>query len=155
MKLQPTLVTEVSFRSEPIHEHMVYITCHWISARLQYLKCVSNGDTAVLHWAIDMKYQLTLVTEVSLRSQPTKELLVHITCGWVSATLQYLQCVSNGDTAVLHLAINMKSQLTLVTEVSLRSQPTQELLVHITCGWVSATLQYLQCVSNGDIAVLH
>ena len=26
----------------------------WLSARLQYLQCVSNGDSAVLHWAIDM-----------------------------------------------------------------------------------------------------
>ena len=26
----------------------------WLSARLQYLQCVSNGDTAVLHYAIDM-----------------------------------------------------------------------------------------------------
>ena len=26
----------------------------WLSARLQYLQCVSNGDTAVLHWAIEM-----------------------------------------------------------------------------------------------------
>ena len=26
----------------------------WFSARLQYLQCVSNGDTAVLHWAIEM-----------------------------------------------------------------------------------------------------
>ena len=25
----------------------------WFSARLQYLQCVSNGNTAVLHWAID------------------------------------------------------------------------------------------------------
>ena len=27
----------------------------WLSARLQYLQCVSNGDTAVLRWAIDIK----------------------------------------------------------------------------------------------------
>ena len=26
----------------------------WLSARLQYLQCISNGDTAVLHWAIDI-----------------------------------------------------------------------------------------------------
>ena len=26
----------------------------WLSARLQYLHCISNGDTAVLHQAIDM-----------------------------------------------------------------------------------------------------
>ena len=29
-------------------------TCRWLSAWLQYLQCVSNGDTAVLHWAIDL-----------------------------------------------------------------------------------------------------
>ena len=26
----------------------------WLSARLQYLHCISNGDTAVLHWAINL-----------------------------------------------------------------------------------------------------
>ena len=28
----------------------------WFSARLQYLQCINNGDTAVLHKAIDMKH---------------------------------------------------------------------------------------------------
>ena len=28
--------------------------CRWFSTRLQYLHCVSNGDTAVLHWTIDI-----------------------------------------------------------------------------------------------------
>ena len=31
------------------------VSYQWLSARLQYLQCGSNGDTAVLHWAIDMK----------------------------------------------------------------------------------------------------
>ena len=26
----------------------------WLHARLQYLQCISNGDTSVLHWAIEM-----------------------------------------------------------------------------------------------------
>ena len=26
----------------------------WLSARLRYLQCISNGDTAVFHKAIDM-----------------------------------------------------------------------------------------------------
>ena len=30
----------------------------WLSASLQYLQCISTGDTAVLHWAIDMGYQV-------------------------------------------------------------------------------------------------
>ena len=30
------------------------ILYQWLSVRLQYLQCVSNGDTAVLPWAIDM-----------------------------------------------------------------------------------------------------
>ena len=28
------------------------LPCWWLGARLQYLQCVNNGDTAVLHWAI-------------------------------------------------------------------------------------------------------
>ena len=31
---------------------------HWLSARLQYLQCVSNGDIAVLHYGIDMRLNL-------------------------------------------------------------------------------------------------
>ena len=30
--------------------------CRWLSARLQYLQCVSTGDTTVLHWAIEMRW---------------------------------------------------------------------------------------------------
>ena len=33
------------------HQHKSY---HWLSARLWYLHCISNGDTTVLHWAIDV-----------------------------------------------------------------------------------------------------
>ena len=28
------------------------LSCQWLSARLQYLQCICNGDTTVLHWAI-------------------------------------------------------------------------------------------------------
>ena len=31
-----------------------YDNSRWLSAKLQYLQCISNGDTAVLHLAIDM-----------------------------------------------------------------------------------------------------
>ena len=30
----------------------------WLSARLQYLQCVSNGDTAVLYLAIDLRLEI-------------------------------------------------------------------------------------------------
>ena len=29
----------------------------WLSARMQYLQCISNGDTAVLHLTIDTRWQ--------------------------------------------------------------------------------------------------
>ena len=32
---------------------VVYSPCQWLSTRLQYLQCISTGDTAVLHWVID------------------------------------------------------------------------------------------------------
>ena len=35
----------------PYQQFMVY---RWLSTRLQYLQCVSNGDSEVLHWAINM-----------------------------------------------------------------------------------------------------
>ena len=31
----------------------------WLSARLQYVQSVSNGDTSVLHWAIDIETGIT------------------------------------------------------------------------------------------------
>ena len=30
------------------------VAYQWFSARLQYLQCVMDGDTVVLHWAIEM-----------------------------------------------------------------------------------------------------
>ena len=40
--------------SAPVWYHSLSILDWWLSARLQYRQCVSNGDTAVLHWAIEM-----------------------------------------------------------------------------------------------------
>ena len=42
----------------------------WLRARLQYLQCVSNKDTAVLHWAIEMPYLLyiTVLRVAAVRS---------------------------------------------------------------------------------------
>ena len=44
------LVNEIS--KNEMHE----ISFRWHSARLQYLQCISNGNTAVLHKAIDLYY---------------------------------------------------------------------------------------------------
>ena len=46
------------FKQKPLHE--TNYTSHiyrGLSAGMQYLQCVSNGVTAVLHWAIVMLYQ--------------------------------------------------------------------------------------------------
>ena len=53
----PIMITHVYIETTPLHsfndvEHIH--THHWLSARLQYLQCVSNGDTAVLHQVIAM-----------------------------------------------------------------------------------------------------
>ena len=42
------------------------ISCRWLNARLQYLQCVSNGDNAVLQWAIDLSLTPILVTRTLL-----------------------------------------------------------------------------------------
>ena len=39
------------------------VRCRWFSAKLRYLQCVSNGDTAVLHQAIGRRYALSLNPE--------------------------------------------------------------------------------------------
>ena len=36
------------------------ISSAWAMEILQYLQCLSSGDTAVLHWAIDMNYLVIL-----------------------------------------------------------------------------------------------
>ena len=41
-----------------------FITFWWFGARLQYILCISNGDTAILCCAID----LTLYTEILVKS---------------------------------------------------------------------------------------
>ena len=41
---------------------------HWPIKKLQYLQCVSNGDTAVLHWTIDISLALTHQISVSFQS---------------------------------------------------------------------------------------
>ena len=41
-------------------------TFWWFSARLQYLQCVSNGDTAVLHWAIDLYFSQMVFSKICL-----------------------------------------------------------------------------------------
>ena len=40
----------------------------WLSTKLQHLQCVSNGDTAVLHQAIDACVNVTVVESVCSRS---------------------------------------------------------------------------------------
>ena len=38
----------------------------WLSARLQYLQCISNGDVAVLHWTIDMQHVCCITPNLKL-----------------------------------------------------------------------------------------
>ena len=38
----------------------------WLSARPQYLQCVSTGDTAVLHWAIDIIVTIILFLPIMM-----------------------------------------------------------------------------------------
>ena len=39
---------------------LVVVLKGWLSARLQYLQCISNGDTAVWHWDLKMMLNLHL-----------------------------------------------------------------------------------------------
>ena len=47
-------VIDTAAGSDTSNQHQVTKTDRWLSARLQYLRCVSTGDTAVLHWAIEI-----------------------------------------------------------------------------------------------------
>ena len=85
---------------------------------------------------------------------------------WLSARLQYFQCASKGDTAVLHQTIDIGywnrfqifrflfiylHQCNRLTEFLCNAEISNK----TTYRWLSARLQYLQCVSNGDTTVLH
>ena len=47
------------------HVNGRYLSNRWFNARLQYLQCVSNGDAAILHWAIEIILLLYLVSVLS------------------------------------------------------------------------------------------
>ena len=53
-------------------------SCRWFSVRLQYLKCVSSGDTAFLHQSIDMtggtSKRFAKVTAVTLQSPDGRQM---------------------------------------------------------------------------------
>ena len=41
--------------------NMFHTWYQWLSAKLQYLHCISSGDTAVLHWAIDIIWYIPFI----------------------------------------------------------------------------------------------
>ena len=65
------------------------ISCWWLSARLRYLQCISNGGTAFLHEAIDIEIKLRMVHSWIFCMDKTviftvkKALLIqHLICHW-------------------------------------------------------------------------
>ena len=64
------LMAVVSTSTMPVYK-LIY---RGFSARLQYLQSISNGDTAVLHWAIDIEltgicYE-SFTNDVDLKKNP-------------------------------------------------------------------------------------
>ena len=49
----PTPTPELELSSTQLQLQLRSWPQPWLGARLQYLHCISSGDTAVLHWAID------------------------------------------------------------------------------------------------------
>ena len=48
-------------------------TFRWLNAILQYFQCVANGDTAVLHWAIDFIIYIWRMVFIKNRSHKCLE----------------------------------------------------------------------------------
>ena len=57
-------------------------------------------ETRVDLW--DSRLAADKLNESGMSELTQPEVYIHGICRWLSASLQYLQCISNGDTAVLH-----------------------------------------------------
>ena len=90
IKLFQTILAIVSEGLNSIHDHPIQclgvgLWTYWLSgARLQYLQCVSKGDTAVLHWVIDMSVLVFCVTCI----RPYRNHMLEL-CGVASLRPQY------------------------------------------------------------------
>ena len=88
----------------------MYSSYRWLSGRQKYLRYVSNGDTAVLHQAIDI-----VVIVCNLLSTRCYR--------WLSANEMYLERDSNGVTSLLHWTINISIWITYRLDM-LELEPT-------------------------------
>ena len=116
-----------------VYNHWLFL---WLCGRLQCLQCISNGDTAVLHWAID----LVLLFKISLCT-------VHTYSSHIASVYRMTWARWDSDHGLLFVMLQVYCGY-----------------IHICCGlfiyhwlfrWLCVRLQYLQCVSNGDTAVLY
>ena len=91
-----------------------------LDAGLQYLRCVSDGDAAVLHPAIDIVSISVSISMMTLCIDMKLSICVSLKwqyvwheyhmqtyiSWWLCAGMQYLPCISNRDAVVLHWAID-------------------------------------------------
>ena len=122
-------LTEMEF-----YAYSVYSTHRWLGARLQYLHCISNGDTAVLHWAIDIFNSRESTGFWHCVSIPSK----HLTCSWWSVLSSKFMALS-----LLHqIAVPYPS----LGSSDLNSLPTYFLLIVLHFGkGITLTKAKLSC----------
>ena len=60
----------------------------WLSARLQYLLCISNGDIVVLHWTIYLSIEHTIVWNCN------QNLSISRKCVWMLSAKCLSQCAT-------------------------------------------------------------
>ena len=61
----------------------------WFSARLQYLQCVSNGDTAILHKTINLSHWWVAIVWIALLSNGSTAFKLKPYCHWIKGLKQH------------------------------------------------------------------
>ena len=94
-------ITQIHALFKQYGESYCSLMCHKrrLSARLQYLQCVSNGDTAVLHWAINMYFSSNILFDKMITKTLNRwyENLwiqnVSVEYKWVNHKQSFISCV--------------------------------------------------------------
>ena len=79
------------------------ISYRWLSTRLQYLQCVSNGDTAVLHWTIDIYHLGLREQHISKRKTNKSKVVYNIYIAWLIEVKVIVLRVCSAPAFIVHL----------------------------------------------------
>ena len=113
----------------------------WLNARMQYLQCVSNGDTVVLHKAITLQWRHNECGGVSnhrrldcslnrlfrRRSKKTSKLRVTVLCEGNSPVTRKMFPFDDVIMAMVHTSIHCKPRVAMMPTLSSLMSPLWEI----------------------------